>query len=75
LLSHFPFLKYHATSFLKQFGDISRKLDKVAKTRVKEITGQKDYKFGDLTRWADAAAKERAAKFTGKENYQASVFF
>ena len=53
-----------------KFGDISKGLDKRAKARVNQLTGNKDYKFGDLSRWADSQVKEKVANFTGKDNYQ-----
>ena len=55
-----------------QVGDISKQLDKVAKSRVNQITGQKEYKFGDLSRWADSQVKEKVANYTGMENYEVS---
>jgi gas vesicle protein len=53
-----------------QFGDLSRHLDKMAKSRVNAITEQDEYLFGDLSKWADSQVKLKLTNFTGKGNYQ-----
>jgi hypothetical protein len=53
-----------------QFGDISKKLDQRAKSDVRKLTGNEEYKFGDLSRWADSQIKEKVTNYTGKEMYQ-----
>jgi hypothetical protein len=55
-----------------QIGDISKKLDQLAKSRVNQLNGNKEYKFGDLSKWADSQIKEKVANYTGKDNYEVS---
>ena len=58
-------------------GDLSREIDRRVKERVKEFTGNPDYKFGDLTKEILNRQKDRLKDFMGEkamENYQFGDF-
>ena len=53
-----------------EFGDLSRWLDRSAKAKVNELTGESEYKFGDLSRWLDKSAKGKVAALSSKDQYE-----
>ena len=53
-----------------EFGDLSRWLDRSAKAKVNELTGESEYKFGDLSRWLDKSAKDKVAELSSKDQYE-----
>ena len=53
-----------------EFGDLSRWLDRSAKAKVNELTGESEYKFGDLSRWLDKSAKGKVAELSSKDQYE-----
>ena len=48
----------------------SRWLDRSAKAKVNELTGESEYKFGDLSRWLDKSAKDKVAELSSKDQYE-----
>jgi len=53
-----------------EFGDLSRWLDRSAKAKVNELTGESEYRFGDLSRWLDKSAKDKVAALSSKDRYE-----